>query len=466
MSGAVFENVTGASHGVREETNSASGASPSTPREVAGTRTESAVPVVLRGILLALSVLPGLFLLTRVLPANRLEVGFAWQGSGGVQILLIIGGLCGVSVGLLVWRAVCMPPAADSAGTLSFRKRLLFAAMAGMVLVAITGLLAEISLRAVGVTPFQMPERAGDGQIDRLYMPHAMLGYVNAAGRHTIQLRDGHSFVATHHASGFRETRPASSVKNGLHLPEVWIFGCSYSYGWSVADHEAFPWLLDEALPGYRVMNYGVPGFGTVQALLQLRAAVHSGRIPAFAVLTYASFHDERNTNQRSWRKVAGGLARPFARLDDEDELHIHFGDPDYRLWPGTRYSAVMNTMENYYNQRETSRLRSHAVSAALIEEFAVFCDAYDIPWVLVGMDQDPLTRDMLRLAQRHGHPTLDVQVDVRDPKYNSKPIDAHPNAAAHQAYAARLLHYLHDARGVDVETRAEQRAAAGGGDE
>src|SRR5262249_47513236 len=68
---------------------------------------------------------------------------------------------------------------------------------------------------------------------------------------------------------------------------ELWIFGDSFSYGWSVDDAQAYPWLLQRAFPGHRVVNFAVGGYGTLQALLELRAALRDAPAPALVVLAH-----------------------------------------------------------------------------------------------------------------------------------------------------------------------------------
>ena len=396
---------------------------------------------------IAACAVPGLLIISRALPPNWIGVGFTWHGSGSTQVLLLAGGIYAVFVGLFLSKTVVLPNPPRVDGLDSRTRRILFALLTCLAMAFVWAGLTEFALRAMGQQAYSPPRiTASSDAGSELFLQHAVLGYTHAPGRHRFDLRDGYSFVATHQSNTLRITRPPDSPKNYLHLPEIWIFGCSLTHGWSVRDDETYAWLLDRSLPNHRVVNFGVTGYGTVQSLRQLSEALDSGRRPAVVVLAYASLHDERNTMQRSWRKVAGVPARPYARFDESGELQIHFGRPAFHEWPGMRYSALVHAAERYYNQREAVALRSHEVSRLLIGRLNALCREHEISWVLAGMDAEPLTRAMLAYGQSQAWATVDMEVDLRLPRFNGKPIDAHPNSTAHAAYARNLREHLLEA--------------------
>jgi len=71
-------------------------------------------------------------------------------------------------------------------------------------------------------------------------------------------------------------------------LPQggLWVaaMGCSTTFGWGVAEDQAWPALLEEAL-GVPVLNGGVPGYSTHQALLTLGEVLAAE--PALVIYTY-----------------------------------------------------------------------------------------------------------------------------------------------------------------------------------
>ncbi|MCH8242040.1 MAG: SGNH/GDSL hydrolase family protein [Planctomycetes bacterium] len=410
-------------------------------------------------ILLLLSAVPGVFVMSRALPPHWREVGLARHGSGTVQVLMLAGGLVTLFLGLFLCRTFISPNPCNAGRLASRSKRIAFATITCFLIVLLTAGLTEILLRAMGQGPYCPPRStastaAGSG----LFVGDSVLGYTHLPGRHRFELKDGHSFVATHLPNTLRVTRPLDSPKNNLDLPEVWIFGCSLTHGWSVADDQTYPWLLDQMRDDLKVVNFGVTGYGTVQSLLQLREALRTGGHPAVVVLAYAGLHDERNTFQRSWRKVAGVFPRPYVRFAQSGSLKFDFGRPDYREWAGMKTFALVHAVERYFIQRETTSLRSHEVSKRVIRQFAEACEKRGIVWVLAGMDQEPLTKETVLFAMRNGWNGLDMSVDLQQPENNNKPIDAHPSAIAHAKYARSLNECLFTNDFIKRATRVERQ--------
>ena len=163
---------------------------------------------------------------------------------------------------------------------------------------------AEVILRSKGVKPWR--KRDTPIQVDpggKFFRRHPTLGYSHIPGRFTVTLPSGYSFNVAHLPNTLRITHPIDSNEEPKRKEEIWIFGCSFTHGWSINDEETYPWLLQERFPEYDVINFGVSGYGTIHSLLQFRDALKT-KIPKVAVLAYAGFHDHRNTFSRNRRKV------------------------------------------------------------------------------------------------------------------------------------------------------------------
>src|SRR5215813_6804025 len=172
-----------------------------------------------------------------------------------------------------------------------------------IALFAIVLCVGEITMRIKGFAPMErdlgllvVPPQA------HMYNPDPDLGYT---------LVPNQKITITHTRHMGKTSVPpliwsftTSSLGHRMtHAPDVrsagrgiWIFGCSFTFGWSVSDDESFPWLLQNDLPAYEVINFGTPGYGTLQGLIQLKEALTKEPAPALVVLFYARFHNERNT--------------------------------------------------------------------------------------------------------------------------------------------------------------------------
>jgi hypothetical protein len=329
-------------------------------------------------------------------------------------------------------------------------KRLVFSLVLFMLCLATVVAGAEIFARLKGFRPWipsqDRPMRVVGGSLGR---PHPTLGHAYSPGRFVVTLEDGYSFRVTHRENGLRITRPLAAYEDGVSRSQLWILGCSYTHGWSLNDEETYPWLVQERLPDYEVVNFGVGGYGTLQSLLQFQEALGRGPAPQVAVVAYGSFHDARNTLNRYRMKgitLPAGQAKvllPCARIGGDDALEIFSVEADYyRPWLLQGQLAFVHFLEESANRRELLRVRSHSVSKLIITEFKRTADRYGVALVVAGVFRNPETTDMLRYARGEGLASVDIS--VRDaPEFRNLPHDAHPNARANRRFADRLATFL-----------------------
>ena len=308
---------------------------------------------------------------------------------------------------------------------------------------------AEIILRAKGITPVPYEKAAIRVEPDdRLVAREALVGWAHIPGAHTITLATGFRFRFTIMHDKLRITRPLASHAGQDHRDKIWIFGCSYTEGWSLNDEETYPWLLQERFPAYDVVNYGVGGYGTVHSLIQFREALKTSA-PKVAVLAYADFHDERNTLARSHRRAIaldndlGPLEYPHGRLDSQGRLQITYSDISYTEVPTARFLALGQFVEMELSRFDTKRLRSHEVSEALVLEMARIAREHGVKLVLANIDRGSGGVRMLEFARNHGIPAVDMSVDRKIPGNTNLPHDAHPSARANRHYADVLERQL-----------------------
>lgn len=317
-----------------------------------------------------------------------------------------------------------------------------------LVLAAVVFTLGEVVVRLQGRKPWR-PHVAWDMKVEpggKIFRRHDTLGFVHVPGRIGVTFPTGYKVTVTNLDSGLRITHPLDTYgANGKE--EIWIFGCSFDYGWGLNDNQAFPWLLQERFPEYEVVSFAQCGYGTLQSLLQLRDAFETRGEPSIAVLTYALFHAARNTLLPRWRKgffyynTLGPLQQPYARLGRDGKLRIRMSSAEYKGWPFMRHSALIHSLEEKFDLlMEKHVIRSEEVTKALIKEFARECAERDVELVIARISFDPNTAEMIEFCKREGVPTLDISVDyIMKREYNLLPHDNHPNDAAHRVYADRL---------------------------
>jgi len=336
--------------------------------------------------------------------------------------------------------------------SLSPKKYVLYTLICLLLSIILIGFLGELVVRIKGWRPWQVWQM--DIKVEpqgKIFTKHALLGYIYLPGEFKVILNNDYSFHATHLENALRITHPLASYNTRISRPEIWIFGCSFTYGWALNDEETFPWLLQEKLQGYEIVNFGTSGYGTLHALIQFKEAIKKRKRPKLVILAYASFHDERNTFLRSRRKAfvpwnhLGILVQPYARFDNKGKLQYGIDKAQYSEFPLMRYSAFMHWMENKFNMIEDSFYHSHEVSKAIIRELSFLCKTYDIRLIVAGIMPDARTYEMLKYCEKEGIATVDISVDLGIPENTLCPLDGHPSADANRKYAEKLYSFLNN---------------------
>lgn len=314
-------------------------------------------------------------------------------------------------------------------------------------------LAAEMFVRMKGMKPYKIgrPEIAIEPG-GKFYMKNALLGYTHLPGKFKITIKKDFSFLVTNKENSYRLTQPIEQHDLFAEKNEIWIMGCSYTYGWALNDEDTFPWLLQKRIPEYKISNYGVCGYGNIHSLIQIKEFLKEKKKPAIIIVTYATFHDLRNTFSRIRRRAVsqwnflGPLIQPYASLDKNGQLKLHRADEIvYKPWPFSRMLALAHYMENKYNNHEVKIAQPFQVSQAIFLEISKICKENGIKLIVAGIKENNQNRmkRMLDFCKESGIATVDISVDVENEKYTHLPYDAHPNELANLLYAEKLYSFL-----------------------
>lgn len=330
------------------------------------------------------------------------------------------------------------------------KRKALFILLYIFIVLMILLILAEIFVRMRGIKPWHPEEiaiRVEPG--NKFFRTDPVLGFTHLPGKFNVMLADGYTWTTTHQQDTRRITQP-EGASDSLHTGgEIWIFGCSFTHGWSLNDNETYPWLLQEMYPQYKIVNYGTSGYGTIHFLYQLKEALKKGIKPKNIIVTYAAFHDERNTFLRSrrkdvapWNKL-GPVIQPYARIDKEGKLQYSFAKVEYREFPLMRQSGLIHLAEMLYNRNESKNSHSHDVSKALMLEMADLAAKNKINFAVAGIWDDDITREMLVFCLKKGIKAVDISVDLTQVSNTNLPHDNHPGPAACRQYADKLSRFM-----------------------
>jgi lysophospholipase L1-like esterase len=172
------------------------------------------------------------------------------------------------------------------------------------VLAAVLGLV-EFILRAVDLRELRDSYEPGrtilfhyDAELGWAPVPNASSPFT---GTRTVEVRNN--------SLGLRDVEPERTPK-----PTVMFVGDSFVWGYDVEAYERFTELLRRELPAARIVNAGVPGYGTDQEYLLL-GRIWNAVAPDVVVLMYCTGND-RLDNSLNMRN--GGYYKPYlARAPD-----------------------------------------------------------------------------------------------------------------------------------------------------
>lgn len=320
-------------------------------------------------------------------------------------------------------------------------------------IIALIPICFELALWVLQYRPYRQKAYEIQSTPELCLISHPTLGFGLNPGAYSVTINDGLSYTVTHGLDSLRVTS-AKALPDSL--PECWLLGCSYTYGMGVNDEETFAWLLQEAHPEFRVRNFGVPGFGTVQSYLQLKRLLASGETPTNVILNYADFHDERNVLAPRYRHalsvgfrgadstindVMEGSRIPFASMNGESlQLQSVAWDSLYQDWRGRSTFASVNFWQTFSDNIHQYDLAPRKTTILLIREMDSMCRNRQIPFAVMGLTQTKETESLLQTLDSLGISTQDISVDLQDSTYNHLPYDSHPNALAHREYGEGIV--------------------------
>ena len=309
----------------------------------------------------------------------------------------------------------------------------------------------EVIFRMKGFKPFSLKPVAQKLEpAGQIYKVHPEVGYVHLPGSFQVYLANPFSFRMTYLPDGTRITSQNDSP--GAGRPEIWIFGCSITDGWSLNDWETYSWLLQEKFPEYRIVNFGTNGYSTLQSLIRFREALKQGNKPVLAVYAYGALHDRRNAQTRGNKKVnytfstsrPPAVSIPYGRVSPDHKLILHNDPFSYRGIPLMRYSALLNALDEKINVILEPTYHGNDVSRLLLQEFGEEAKAHSVGIFIAGVAYDTLTDQTIKFCRDAEIPAESIAVDyLRVRKYNNKPYDPHPSALANREYAEKLAPIL-----------------------
>lgn len=339
-----------------------------------------------------------------------------------------------------------------------------FVFFAGFLIVSFV--IAEIALRLNGISA--QAERESNFVVEPSGFFHydSICGWQNGKGSYAVFREGKKAFEFRVNESGnrFIAGQDSQPIK---HAPVIHVYGCSYTFGFSVDDTSTGCYKLQQMLPGVQVVNKGVPAYGLAQMYLSLQHSLSNGDTPQIAVFNYSDFHDLRTPISKQWSLAIRESIPQDGKAKFENWALPYFEYKNNSLqlgscafkelskpWALAEVSSVIlvfNSIYNSYLDGENAAYR-HKISHETAVEIMRYCKAHNIvpvfAYILNSNDVNtfsenaaPMT-DIQNDIARMGYYTVNYGIDIRDKRYKNKGW-GHPNAAAHSIFATTLKNFL-----------------------
>jgi len=289
--------------------------------------------------------------------------------------------------------------------------------------------------------------------------PDPVLGYKNVPGEHVVRIKrrsQTWEFRATINQDGYRRT--SGRAVETTDPIQIWLFGCSYVWGFPLNDEDTIPWLLQVDLPHARVRSLACNSYGNVQALLQLQdAEKRAERLPDIAVFFYNPFHKRRNIADPAWLRSTWDAQKSVESVDRYQLgkcARAGFGERgigkcaraglDERgnftilLVPRTPTPIGETTEPNEYFRVKMTN--------TIFFRLASFCKTHGITAIFAIQSKEQHDEVISYTSHLTGFRVADISFDLDENggyKYRCKPFDSHPNRLAHREYEKRLLPFV-----------------------
>lgn len=316
-----------------------------------------------------------------------------------------------------------------------------------LIIGIITLILLEVTIRLCGVRPFRVQSFDIQSTPRFCLIPNEQYGFGLNVGEFDISINKKVYYHATHSQDSLRilNYKPINNFNK-----TVDIHGCSFTYGMSVDDSLAFPFLLQQGFSDIRFRSFAVPGFGNIQALIRLQEQIRNNDLPDTLILCYADFHDERNALNSNYRKSLyhGFLNANVEVLPLFTQSKIPFYDLKkgiqycnwnelYHNWQGRTYLATINSIQNAF---EKMHLRQgKAETHQILLKIKALCQQNDVQLIVATITKNESTDYTIQFCKQQKIKVLDIGLNLPSEEFSSLPYDIHPNEKAHRVFEKRL---------------------------
>ena len=294
----------------------------------------------------------------------------------------------------------------------------------------------------------------------QLYRPNSELGYVATPGKYRLtEIVKGVlgqlSYDVTILEDHSRATSPEKEEQQKKDKPQIWIFGCSFTWGQGLNDWETYPYKIQSKFPNYNVKNFGDNGYGTTHSLVHLRELLNEGNRPAAIVIGHITWHDQRNIGDPNYLQAlywfsAFSKKGMFGTLFELANYKIHVavnGQEEAAKLAEFKFPvAFLNESTGEISVKAQPMLPESLpasgdptkTTAAILRDIGKLSAKVGVKPVLLRLwndGADPLEKVYAEL----GFEFQDALIEYNQNQWNNNPWNNHPNNSANDVYADKL---------------------------
>lgn len=309
----------------------------------------------------------------------------------------------------------------------------------------------EVSFLIVGYRPYKNLDYKVRSSPAYPFKGSEEFGFQLNEGKFNITLNNKVSFTANHSKNGCR----VSSNDSNFKLLENTVFlGCSFTYGYGVNYEETFASKIQAENDDIVIKNYAVPGYGTVQSLLQLPIILKEKSV-SNVVLCISSYHLMRNTLSQEFRSnLRIGFANSSSEIENsmkgarfpyvrDTSLQILYENWDeiYKNLPLREYLASVNFIQNTRDRIQDEQIKDIEITSRMIDEMYRMCQEKGVKFMVVCLDD---SEEMSIIEKSLNQiPWLNVSFNFNSKSLTFLPFDSHPNAKGHSYIHQKVSPFL-----------------------
>jgi hypothetical protein len=312
--------------------------------------------------------------------------------------------------------------------------------------VSLMMIVIEITLRIVGIRAYNIPHIQIESTPKNSILPDKQFGFILNDGKFSVVLNKGLKFTVTH-VNGMRITKIKQNNLTST-KPSIAFLGCSFTYGYGISDQQTFPYLVQQKLENYDVLNFAIPGTGTIHSLLTLEEKIRKNDLPDIVILCFADFHLERDLLSESYQeKLSIGFEQnpfieqnknfqcefPYGQIKNEQLIISHKNSKDFVnvSWIRRNISLINQTTE-LFRSRPT-----YEVTLAAIDKINKLCKENNSKFVLACLTGALPVKEY---AKQKNISCWNISVPIQEKGLNLLPYDPHPSPLAASKYADAIL--------------------------